>query len=117
MPNSGKPELGGRGRRVAPGEGLRSLSEGGAPSPDLLRKSTSPRWGEVNRMRGLTDSTTNHLALTRHYTELSSACGLSPRRRSRLESRSSPGLAAVNRVSPTKIELAPAKKQSACISS
>src|SRR4029077_8258670 len=30
------------------------------PSPDLLRKSTSPRWGEGNRMRGRTDSIKIH---------------------------------------------------------
>jgi hypothetical protein len=39
----------GRGRRVAPGEGLRSIVGAAPPHPILLRKSTSPRWGEVNR--------------------------------------------------------------------
>ena len=34
-----------------------------SPSPDLLRKSTSPRRGEVNRTCGLTESIKSHHAL------------------------------------------------------
>src|SRR5438045_9104965 len=54
----------GRGRRVAPGEGLRSLVREEpltrfAPQIDL-----SPR-GEVKRMRGQTDSIKDHRALAR----------------------------------------------------
>src|SRR5947209_18568445 len=41
----------GRGRAEGAGEGLCSVV-GPAPSPNLLWKSTSPRWGEVNRVRG-----------------------------------------------------------------
>src|ERR1700722_8429032 len=43
--------------------------------------------------------------------------GCKPSLRNRSMSLSFPGLPAVNRTSPTKMELAPAKKHSACISS
>src|SRR5437764_1897969 len=67
----------GRGRRVAPGEGLRSLVREEpltrfAPQIDL-----SPR-GEVKRMRGQTDSIKDHRALTTSKRTVRSAWGSPP---------------------------------------
>ncbi len=41
-----------------------------APSPDLLRKSTSPRRGEVNWTRGQADSIKDHLAIAHDGVQL-----------------------------------------------
>ena len=61
------------------------------------------------------------MALTVHRScspePVSSSSGLRPSLSKRPASLSSPGLSAVSSVSPTKIELAPAKKHSACVSS
>src|SRR6516225_9814388 len=55
---SGRPDL--RRERVGVrGYGFRSSP----PSPDLLRKSTSPRRGEVDGIRGKADSIKTHSAL------------------------------------------------------